>query len=105
MGQTTAALAQFVGFYAQRFMEWHGLEIFDGHFRGDRDDVTEFVELAHGIVEDGSDDAAVAVSGRASVTFSEAEFTGEALPCLSELEAHAVGIVVSAGEAEVLLEG
>src|SRR5580658_473288 len=41
----------------ERFVQWDRLEVFDGHFSGKGDYVAEFVDLAHGIVEDGRDDA------------------------------------------------
>ncbi len=86
-------LLSFMGFDAQGFVQRDGLDVFDGHFRGDGDDVAEFVELAHGVVEDGGDDAAVAVSGRAGVAFAQAEIADEAVPFLSEFQVHALGIV------------
>jgi hypothetical protein len=78
-----------------------GLDIFDGHFRGDGYDLTKFAEFAHSVIENSGDDAAVAVSGWTGVTFAETEAAHEAFPFLSEFEAHAVRIVVSAGKAEV----
>ena len=54
----------------QRFVERDGLEIFDGHFLGQGDDVVELVHFAHGVVEDGGDDAAVAVAGRSGVALA-----------------------------------
>ena len=67
--------------------------------------MVELVHFAHGVVQDGGDDAAVAVAGRASVAFAETEFADEGLAGLVEREfqAHAVGIVLAAGEAVVLL--
>lgn len=92
-----------MGFDAQGLIKWHRLEVFDGHFRGHGDNVAKFVELAHGVVEDGCDDSAVAVSGRAGVTFAEAKIADEAVPFMDELQVHALGIVVAAGETEVFL--
>jgi len=37
----------------------------------------ELVDLAHGVVEDGGDDAAVAVAGRSGVALAEAEVADE----------------------------
>ena len=92
-----------MGFDAQRFVEGDGLDIFNGHFGSDGHNFVEFAEYAHSVIEDGGDDAAVAVSGRPGVTFAEAEAAHEALPFLNEFQAHALGIVASAGETEVLL--
>ena len=68
--------------------------------------MVEFVHLAHGVVEDCGDDAAVAVAGRSGVTLGEAEAADEGLPFFveDEFEAHAVGIVLAADEAIVLLK-
>jgi hypothetical protein len=65
----------------------------------------QLVYLAHGIVEDGGDDAAVAVAGRSGVTLAQAKAADEGLAIFieDELEAHAVGIVHAADEAVVLL--
>ena len=94
-----------MGFDAERLIQRDRFYIFNGHSGCDGDDLAEFVELAHGVVEDGGDDAAVAVSGRAGVAAAEAEMADEALPFLLELQVHAVGIVGAAGEAEVFLLG
>jgi hypothetical protein len=68
--------------------------------------VVKLVDLAHGVVEDAGDDAAVAVAGRSGVAFAEAEVADEGLAFFveDEFEAHAVGIVLAADEAVVLLE-
>ena len=60
-------------------MERDGLEVFDGHLAGEGDDVVELVHFAHGVVEDGGNDAAVAVAGRSGVAFAEAEVADEGL--------------------------
>ena len=98
--------ADFPALDAQRFVQRDGLEIFDGHLFGEGNDVVELVDLAHGIVEDAGDDAAVAVAGRSGVTLAEAEAADEGLAFFveDEFEAHAVGIVLSADEAVVLLQ-
>jgi len=68
--------------------------------------VVELVDLAHGIVEDAGDDAAVTVAGRSGVALAETEAADEGLAGFveDEFEAHAVGIVLAADEAVVLLE-
>ncbi len=95
----------FAAFDAQRFVQWDGLKVFDGHLFGERDDVTQFVDFAHGVVEDAGDDASMAVARRSGVTLAEAEAADEDLAGFveRELEAHAVGIVGAADEAVVFL--
>ena len=100
-----AVHADLAAFHAQGFVERDGLDVLDGHLFGEGNDVAQLVDLAHGVVEDGGDDAAVAVSGRAGVAFAEAEFADEAVPFLGELQAHALGIVGATGEAKVFLLG
>ena len=97
--------ADFPALDVQRLVQRHGLEVFDGHFFGECDDVVQLVDLAHGVVEDGGDDAAVAVAGRSGVALAQAEFADEGLASFveREFEAHAVGIVHAADEAVVLL--
>ena len=67
--------------------------------------MVEFVDLAHGVVEDAGDDATVAVARRSSVALAEAEAADEGLAGFieDEFEAHAFGIVHAADEAVVLL--
>jgi len=67
----------FAAFYAEGFVKRNGFQVFDGHLAGEGDDVMEFVDLAHGVVEDGGDDASVAVAGRSGVAFAEAEMADE----------------------------
>jgi len=100
-----AFYADFPAFDVQRFVQRDGLEVFDGHFFGQGDYVAELVYLAHGVVEDGGDDAAVAVAGRAGVALAQTELADEGLAGFveGEPEAHAVGIVLAAGEAVILL--
>ena len=100
-----AVHADLAAFHAQGFVERDGLDVLDGYLFGEGDDVTQLVDLAHGVVEDGGDDAAMAVSGRAGVTSAESEFADEAVSFLGEFQAHALGIVGTAGEAEVFLLG
>jgi hypothetical protein len=68
--------------------------------------VVKFIDLTHGVVEDGGDDAAVAVTGGSGVALAEAELADEDLAGFveGEFQAHAVGIVLAAGEAVVLLQ-
>ncbi len=103
---SASALFDFAAFDAERRIQRDGLEVFDGHFAGEGDDVMELIDLAHGVVEDAGDDAAVAVAGRSGVAFTEVETADEGLAGLveDELEAHAVGIVHAADEAVVFLQ-
>jgi hypothetical protein len=68
--------------------------------------MAELVHLAHGFVEDGCDDAAVAVSGRSGEALAEAKAADEAVALfvVGEAEPHAVGVVLAAGETVVFLE-
>ena len=77
--------ADFPAFDAEWLVQGDRLEIFDRHFPGERDHVVEFVDLAHGVVEDAGDDAAVAVAGRSGVALAEAETADEGLPFFVEM--------------------
>src|SRR6266566_9034439 len=103
VGEAAPAFAQFARFDAQRLVKRHGLQVLDGHFRSHRNNLAEFAEFAHGIVEDGGDDAAVAITGRAGIAFAQPKAAHETLSFLSELQAHAFWIVLSASEAKVFL--
>ena len=65
--------------------------------------MAELVHFAHGIVEDGGDDAAVTVAGRSGVPLAETKAAHECLALFVEREfqVHTVGIVRSAGGAVV----
>ena len=65
----------------------------------------EFVDLAHGVVEDAGDNAAVAVAGRSGVALAQAEAADEGLAFFveDEFEAHAFRVALSADEAVVFL--
>ncbi len=98
--------ADFPALDVQRRVERDGLEVFDGHFFRQCNDVVELVHFAHGVVEDGGDDAAVTVAGRSGVTLAEPEFADEGLAVLveGEFQAHAGWVVLAAGKAVVLLQ-
>jgi hypothetical protein len=91
-------------FDAQGLPQWHRTEVVHVDLRSESDHVAEFVYLAHGIVEDGSDDATVAMSGRSGVAFAQTEVAHEAFPrfVINKFQVHAVGIVHPAGKAVVL---
>ena len=95
----------FTAFYAQGFVQRDGLQIFDGHLPRERDYLMQLIYFAHGVVEDAGDDAAVAVARGAGVAVAEAEFADEGLAGFveDEFQAHALGIVLAADEAVVLL--
>ena len=57
-------------------MEWGRPEIVDLHVAGHGEDVERAVELAHGLVHEGGDDAAVDVAGWALVDAGELEVCG-----------------------------
>jgi hypothetical protein len=84
-------------------MERDGLEVLDGHLFGKRDDVTEFIYFAHGVVEDAGDDAAMAVAGRAGVAVTQIEVADEGIALFVEREdeAHPVGIVGTTNKTSV----
>ena len=100
-----SSLLYFAAFDAERLVQRDGLEIFDGHFAGEGDDVMKFIYFAHGVVEDSGNDAAVAVAGRSGVALAQAEAADEGLAFFveDELQAHALGVVHAADEAEVFL--
>lgn len=87
-------------------MQRHGPEIFDGHPRCCCDDLVEFVQLAHRIIENGGDDSPVAVTRRAGVALAEPEMANEVAMFWfqREFQMHPVRIIFSTREAEVLLE-
>ena len=91
---------------AQGLVQRNRLQIAHGHLDGDSDDVAQFVHLAHGFIEDGRNDAAVAVAGRSGEALAQTKTADEAVAAfvVGEAEPHALGIVFSAGEAVVLLQ-
>ncbi len=60
----------------QWLIEWCGAEVVDLHVAGHGEDVERTVEFAHGFVQQGGDDAAVDVAGRALVNASELKVGG-----------------------------
>ncbi len=95
----------FAAFDAEGFVQRDRLEIFHGHLAGEGDYVMELVYFAHGVVEDGGNDAAVAVAGRSGVAVGEPEAADEGLALLveDEFQAHASRVVLAADEAVVFL--
>lgn len=93
-------------FDAQGSVKRDRLQIVDRDLGGESNDVTALVDLAHGLVEDGGDDAAMAVSRRSGVTLAKTKAAKESISLfvVDEFHAHAARVVGSAGEALVLLE-
>src|SRR4029077_21211621 len=92
--------------YAQRLIQRDWLQVFHCDSGGQSYHLTQLVHLAHGLVEDGRDDAAVAVSRRPGIAFAQAEAAHEASARLVivKLEAHTVGVVLAAGETIIPLQ-
>jgi hypothetical protein len=65
----------------------------------------QLVYFTHGVVEDAGDDAAVAVAGRSGVPLAQAEAADEGLAFFveDEFQLHAIGIILAADEAVILL--
>ena len=83
-------------------MERNGAAVVDGHVARHSDDVAETVGLAHGFVEQGSDDAPVRVSGRPLELRGEAETAEDTLFFIDkELQMETCRIVVATTEAAV----
>src|SRR5258708_9844007 len=91
---------------AQRLLQWHRLQVVHGNLGSQRHHLTQLVHLAHRFIEDGCDDAAVAVAGRSGVALAQAKSAYEtvALLVIGEAQAHTVGVILAAGEAIVLLQ-
>lgn len=90
----------------QGLIQGHGPQIVNGDLFGERDHLAEFVHFTHRLIQYRRNNAAVGVSGRPSVTFAQAKAADEAVALfvVGELQAHALGIVLAASEAEVFLQ-
>ncbi len=107
-GKAPPVLANLTRLHSQRLVQRYWPEIFDGHARGGGWQVARFVELAHGIIENGGDNSAVAVARRAGVALAQAEITNIFLSARigRKFQVHAAGIVQAAGETVIpLLRG
>lgn len=106
-GQTASAFANLAGLNAQRLMERNWSNILNGHARGGGGLIAQFVQLTHGVVENGGDDSAVAVSGWSGVARAQLEAAGVVLSgrVSVKLQMHAIGVVRAASEAIVLFDG
>jgi len=98
--------ADFPAFDAQWRLQGYGLEVLHCHFLCHCDDVAQLVGFAHGIVEDGRDDAAMAVARRSGEALGQSEVADEGAAFLveRELQLHSLRIVGAADEAVVLGE-
>ncbi len=114
-GEEVGGVEEFAGAFATKVaggegeggVERCGTEVVDGHVAGHGEEAEGTVELAHGFVEQGGDDAAVDVAGRALVEFGELDgggggdlvFAGRWLGVDGEAEVEALGIGGAAAEA------
>jgi len=105
--KSAAAPADLSGFNPQWLMERHWPQILDRHAGGGGGKIAQFVQLAHGIVENGGDNSTMAVSGRAGVTPAQSKVAGVVLSgrISAKLQMHAVGIVLPTGKAIILPGG
>lgn len=103
-GEPPSAFADFSRFNPQILMQRHGFQIINFHARGGGDQIMHLVQFAHGIVENGGDNAPVAMSRGTGVLFTQAEATDEAGARVIEGESkvHAVRVIFTAGKAPVL---
>ncbi len=86
----------------QRNGEGNGAEVVDLQVAGHSEDIAGAVGLAHGLVEQSRDDAAVGVAGRSGKAAGEAGVADDVASFVDEeAEAHAGGIGESAAEAVV----
>ena len=82
----SAVHADFSAFDPQRLLQRDGLQVFHRHLFRDRNHVAQLIRLAHGVVEDGGDDAAMAVAGRSGVALGQAEVADEGAALFVERE-------------------
>lgn len=87
-------------------MQRHRPEIFDGHARRRRGRNAQFVELAHGVVEDGGNDSTMTMTRWAGVTLAKPKMADIFLPALvsGKLQVHSAGIIFAAGKAIILAQ-
>lgn len=102
----STAHAHFLGFHSQRLVQRDWLPVVHGNFGRQRNNVAQLVHFPHRLIEDGCDDAAVAMSGRAGVAFAETEAADKAVSffVIGEAQAHAIRVIFAAGETVVLLQ-
>jgi len=92
------------GFDGDLLAERDGAEIFDGHLRGERDDVFGPAEFPHRLIHEERDDPAVRVIGRAFVAARQAKRAVDkaVLVINHKPELHALGVVLATAKAEIL---
>src|SRR5580692_3606060 len=87
----------------QRFVQWNRLQVGHVHGAGEADSIVQLVELTHGFVEDGGDDAAVRMLGRPDELPFETEFADETLTLLVEDELQPQPVLVLGTAAKTLV--
>lgn len=104
MREAAAAFMEFARLDAQGLVQWNGLQIIDRHRSCHSQNIAKFVELAHGIVKDGRDDAPVAVSRGAGISLAQTKARDEVRAGVvqNKLQSHPVEIVLAASETKVL---
>lgn len=102
----SAVYSNDAAFDGERLAERNRTKILDLHAAGERDLVLELVRFAHGLVQNGCNDAAVSVSGRANEAVVERELARVALAAWTEnkLQLQPVRIGRAAAEASVALK-
>ena len=101
--QAAATLRDFMRFHAKRCVQGYWTKIFNRHARGGCGQITQLIQLAHRVIENGCDDSAVAVTGRAGVAIAQSEITNVFPPaCVGEkFQVHPAGIICAAGKTVV----
>jgi len=98
-----AANALLVTFNQQRLFQRHRLNVFHFHVLGEGNHRTQLVYLAHGLIQDGGDNAAVRMAGRTLVSFGEPK--PAICPAVGLIEAkpqaHTLFVVLATGEAAI----
>src|SRR5580698_9970881 len=90
-------------FRHQRLVQRHRLEVGHIHGAGETDNVVQLVQLAHSLIEDGSDDAPMRVLGRSDELALEAELTDKALTLFVEDEPQSKSDFVFGAAAETFI--
>ncbi len=87
----------------ERLSQGHGAKVFHLHAAGESDLAFQLVGLAHGLIENGGDDASVGVAGRPDKAGVEFEFADIALAAGAESEAQMqpIGIGRTAAKTEI----
>lgn len=80
-----------------------GLEVFDLHLASHGGDAMGAVGFAHGFIEEGGDDAAVEIAGRALIVVRDSgEADNSVIGSYGEIKAQANGVGETAAEAVIL---